>query len=350
MRFFDAHCDAVMRAYDGECDFVAGEDRGHVDLPRLLAAGHCVQIFAVFAPSRYYAGRDVRALAEQAIGTIHGWAVASGGRLSVARTAAEVGQAVRTGPPARPLAALIGLEGADPLEGQAENLAHFFDLGVRLVIPAWDDNVFSGTSGGDGGGLSAEGARLVEFAETLGVMLDVSHLSDVAFEQVLALTRAPFVASHSNCRSLCPAPRNLTDAQIQKLADRGGVMGINLAPDFLDPDYLAAWDGVMAAAKGADAAERQRIREAAGPQLAAIPLPDPDRIAWHVRHAMNLGGEGCVGLGGDLDGISRMPAGIEGVQSYPYIADILRGAGLTERQVELVCWGNMARVFGEVLP
>ena len=91
-------------------------------------------------------------------------------------------------------------------------------------------------------------------------------------------------------------------------------MGINLAPDFLSPEYLAAWDAVMAPAHGADAATRQKLREAAGPQLRAIPLPGLDWIARHVRHAINIGGEACIGLGGDLDGISFMPAGIDGVE------------------------------------
>ncbi len=352
MRFFDAHCDAVMRSYDGAFDFVAGEARGHMDLPRLRAAGHCAQVFAVFAPASYYPDRDLAALAEKAINTIRNWADASGGRLRLARSGRDIRVACADG--ADHTAALIGLEGADPLGGRAENLTRFFELGVRLVIPAWDDNLFSGSSAGPGTGLTEEGVKLVELAEALGVMIDVSHLSDLAFEQVLALTRKPFIASHSNCRALCPAYRNLTDAQIRALADRGGVMGINLAPDFLSPDYLAAWNSVMGEAtavlRSADAATRQRIREEAGPKLRAIPRPGIEWIVRHVRHAINVGGEACIGLGGDLDGISFTPDGVEGVQSYPLIADALRAAGLTERQVELVCWRNMARVFAEVLP
>ena len=354
MRFFDAHCDAIMHFEEGDYDFVAGEGRGHMDLPRLLAAGHCAQVFAIFAPASYYPGRDLRAYAEAAIAAIHDWADASGGRMRVARSVAEdLDPTVVSSPPplltSAPLHALIGLEGADPLEGQAENLRHFYDLGVRLVIPAWDDNVFSGSSAGPGDGLTAEGFKLVELCQELGVMVDVSHASDAAFAQIRQIVRGPFVASHSNCRALSPAPRNLTDAQIRALAERGGVMGINLAPDFLSSEYLAAWDAVMAPVRGADAATRQKLREAAGPQLRAIPLPGLEWIARHVRHAIDIGGEACIGLGGDLDGISFMPAGIDGVESYPRIPEALAAAGLTEAQIEKVCWRNMARVFGEVL-
>lgn len=351
MRFFDTHCDTVMHARDdGAFDFLTGDARGHVDLPRLLAAGHRAQLFAVFASQRYFADRDVTAMAEQAIATIHDWAAASGGRMQVARSAADLAQACRAPADGKRLAAIIGLEGADPLGDRADELARFFDLGVRLVIPAWDDNAFAGTVFGGGGGLTGEGVRLIEHAEALGVMVDVSHLSDVGFEQLAAMARKTFIASHSNCRSVCPSPRNLTDAQTRVLADQGGVLGINLAADFLDAGYLAATEQLLAPAKGFDWAARKEFYEEVEPQLAALPLPGLDWIVRHVQHAMRIGGEGCVGLGGDLDGITYMPAGLEGVQGYPLIADALAAAGLTERQVELVCWGNMARVFGEVLP
>ncbi len=345
MRFFDAHCDAVSLFENGDYDFVAGRGRAHVDLPRLLAAGYAAQIFAIFAPASYHPDRDLRTYAEAAIAALRAWTAASEGRMRVLSSRADL-----PGASPAPLTAIIGLEGADPLAGRAENLRDFYDLGVRLVIPAWDDNVFSGSSLGAGGGLTAEGVRLVELCQALGVMVDVSHASDAAFEQICEIVTTPFVASHSNCRSLSPAPRNLTDAQIRTLADRGGVMGINLAADFLAPDYWAAWEAVMAPVRGAaDAAERQRARAAAGPRLAAIPLPGIEWIGRHVRHAIAIGGEGCVGLGGDLDGISFMPAGITGAESYLLIPEALKAAGLTERQVELICWGNMVRVFGDVL-
>ncbi len=347
MRFFDAHCDAVMNSYDREFGFVTGDPRGHIDLPRLAAAGCRAQVFAVFAANSYFPSRDTRGLAEAAIRTLHRWADDSTGGMFVARTEADIARAFDDNDG---IAAIIGLEGADPLP-DAGALHDFFALGVRLVIPAWDDNRFSGSSNGGGGPLGAEGRRLVELARSLRVMVDVSHLSDAAFLEVAVLMGdRPFIASHSDCRALSPAPRNLADAQIRILADRGGVMGINLAPDFLDPGYLAAWDAIMAPVKGADAATRQKHRMAAGPQLAAIPLPGLDWVARHVQHALNIGGEDCVGLGGDLDGITITPAGITGVESYPRIVDVLHAAGLTAAQVEKVCWRNMVRVFQEVLP
>jgi len=348
MRFFDAHCDAIMNSYDRAFGFVSGDPGGQIDLPRLSAAGGRGQVFAVFAAASYFRGRDIQALAKDAINTLHKWADESAGRMIIARTRADIARSFDDD--SAGLAAIIGLEGADPLP-HAEALHDFFALGVRLVIPAWDDNNFSGSSTGGGGPLSAEGRRLIEVASSLHVMVDVSHLSDAAFFEVAALMGdRPFIASHSNCRALSPAPRNLTDAQIRLLADRGGVMGINLAPDFLDPAYLAAWDAIMAPVKDADAATRQKHRMAAGPKLSAIPLPPLDWVVRHVKHAFNIGGEDCIGLGGDLDGISIAPAGVTGVESYPRIVDELQRGGLSAAQVEKVCWRNMTRVFEEVLP
>jgi membrane dipeptidase len=172
MKFFDAHCDAVMHAYDGEFQFVGGDTRGHMDLPRLLAAGHRAQVFAVFAARSYYPGQDARELAERAIGTLYGWAAESGGRFRIATTAAEVEAAFENG--VGSLAGIIGLEGADPLRN-AEALSDFFALGLRLVIPAWDDNIFSGSATGGGGPLTGEGRKLIEHARSLRIMLDVSH-------------------------------------------------------------------------------------------------------------------------------------------------------------------------------
>jgi membrane dipeptidase len=355
-RFFDAHCDTVMRRSESGDDFVHGGSLAHADLPRMLGAGLFAQLFAVFAPASYYPDRDLRLYAEETIAVIHGWERASDGRFRIARSARDLAAAFTAGDH---LAGLIGLEGADPLDGRAENLAHFYDLGVRLVIPAWDDSPFGGGATGSGGPLTSEGAELLIRAEQLGVMFDVSHLSDRAFEQLCSLATRPFIASHSDCRALSSAPRNLTDAQIRAIAERGGAVGINLAPDFLAPDYLVAWDAVMATAHqiastglepGATAsAVRQRMREAAGDRLRAIPLPGIEWVARHVRHLIAVGGEDLPGLGGDLDGISFMPAGVTGVESYPAIADALRAAGLTERQVDKVCYGNMLRVFSDVI-
>jgi membrane dipeptidase len=146
----------------------------------------------------------------------------------------------------------------------------------------------------------------------------------------------------------------LTDEQIRALAARGGVMGINLSADFLAPDYMVLWDAIAGPAyaearQTSDPAEKRRIRDETRAKLVQIPLPPAEWISRHVHHAIDVGGEDCIGLGGDLDGITTMPIGITGAESYPAIADLLSTAGLTAAQLEKVCWRNMARVYSEVL-
>jgi membrane dipeptidase len=350
-KFFDAHCDTVMRVFDGGLDFVAGQARAHIDLPRLLEAGYCVQLFAIFAPKSQYPDRELRAFADDIIAAIKGWVEASGECMRLVTEASHIRELCAS---EGMVGALLGMEGADPLEGRAENLPHFHRAGLRSLIPAWSDNAFSGTCMGSGGPLTEEGTKLIEFAEALRVMVDVSHLSDAAFDQVRQIARRPFVASHSNCREICPSPRNLTDEQIRALAARGGVMGINLSADFLAPDYRVLWDAIAGPAyaearRTSDPAEKRRIRDETRAELAQIPLPPAEWIARHVRHAITVGGEDCMGLGGDLDGITAMPVGITGAESYPAIADLLSEAGLTDAQVDKVCWRNMARVYADVL-
>ena len=343
MKFFDTHCDTVGKVLDGSLDFQTGEGSGHLSLPGMLSAGSCAQIFACFVLSEHHPEKE-RETAEAMIRTIVEMAAKSAGKMEVVRTASELRASCDGGP----IAALIGLEGADPLEGKAANLHHFYELGVRDLILAWRDNPFSGTAFGTNTPLTEEGRKLVELTEELGVMVDVSHLSDSAFKDVCEITKQPFIASHSNCRAICPSKRNLTDAMIRTLADRGGVMGINLASGFLDPDIYQQEMTYRRKfrSEGETPEATKRMRE----QIATIPRPSIDWVAKHIRHAIDIGGEDIIGLGGDLDGITSMPREIKGIADYDKIPDLLLAAGLRTRQVEKVCYQNFERVFCEVLP
>jgi membrane dipeptidase len=340
---FDAHCDTVLKVLDHGADFVRGEGEAHVTLPAMKDAGVRAQIFACFVLSERCPGQEAER-AEAMIETLASMAEESAGELRVVQTRRDLDAAFDGGP----IAAILGLEGADPLEGRAERLRYFVDRGVRDLIFAWKDNPFSGTAFGEDTPLTAEGERLLGLAEELSVMVDVSHLSDRAFEDVCRMATRPFVASHSDCRALCPSLRNLTDPMIRQLADRGGVMGINLAPSFLDPEVHSRMTPLFDAAQkpGVSEEERTKLQERA----MAIPRPSLDWVAQHVLHAIDIGGENCVGFGGDLDGITQTPEGIDGVADYRSFAPLLRDAGLSKRQIEKVCHRNFVRVFDEILP
>jgi membrane dipeptidase len=185
------------------------------------------------------------------------------------------------------------------------------------------------------------------------VLVDVSHTSDQAFADICQAATRPFVASHGNCRSLCPSPRNLTDEMIREIGKRGGVMGIALAPGFLSRDFYererplseAFFSGILAGTESFEDAGRR-----CSAASALLPPPPLKVIVDHVLHAIKVGGEDAVGLGGDLDGIDVLPAGFGGAGDYPLIAELLRKAGLKDTQLEKICYRNFARVFKEGLP
>lgn len=362
-RFADAHCDTILKIMESPAAFVGGESPGtqpgaggsgrlHVTLEGLRTAGLCAQVFACFVLERRHPGRARERGLEvvEAVRTLcaaHPEALVPADGPGVLAAVAGASPAEAAGVSGR-TAVIISLEGADPLEGEVEALGLFHERGVRLLTLAWDDNPFSGTTFGSGGGLTDKGRELVEYCEELGVMVDVSHASDTAFWDVRRTARKPFVASHSNCRAVCAAPRNLTDEMIRALADCGGVMGINLASGFLAPASLEAereinrvfWDDVRTGRATFDEAG-----EAASRAEAALPRPPADWILAHVRHAIRVGGEEVVALGGDLDGVDNLPQGVDGVRDYPRIAELLLAGGLTSSQVQKVCYRNLLRVL-----
>ena len=338
-RFFDAHCDTVMKVLDHDADFITGERSHHISLPALREAGFGTQVFAVYVLSKEYPGCEAQR-ANAMIDAIEEMVSGSGGAMAFARTRAELKANEESGK----ISAILGLEGADPLEGKADNLTAFVDRGVRDLIFAWQDNPFSGTAFGTNTPLSKEGERLLGLSEELGVMVDVSHLSDTAFDDVCRMATRPFIASHSDCRSLCGSPRNLTDDMIRRLADRGGVMGINLSPGFLAQSW---WD-LFVRWRNPDLSDAERA--ALNAERESLELPGLDVVVQHIAHAIRVGGEDCIGLGGDLDGIAATPAGLDTVADYVKLPRLLRSAGLNDRQIEKICYGNFARVFEDVLP
>ena len=342
--FFDAHCDAVMKALAGEANFLSGEGKAHVTLPALLEGQVVVQVFACFVLSEDHPGCE-KQQAISVLETILAWIERSGGSLSLVQTSGDLAALCEPGSRA---AAVLALEGCDPLQGHAENLRTFSRRGVRLIIPAWKDNAFSGTAFGTNTPLTPEGMKLVAIAEEERIAVDVSHLSDRAFDDVARSARRPFLASHSNCRALCPHPRNLDDRRLRTLAEQGGVIGINFSPSFLDP---AVYDGTRPFyATLHEGHSGEVLLHRAADAFERVPPCDPRWIARHIRHAMQVGGEDCVGLGGDLDGIPRLPAGFDSVADYPRLIPLLDQAGLNARQIEKVAYGNFIRLFEELLP
>jgi membrane dipeptidase len=215
------------------------------------------------------------------------------------------------------LAAVLAIEGGEALEGDLGVLRLFHRLGVRSIGLTWNErnNIADGV--GDSrskGGLSVFGADLIKEMNRLGILVDVSHLSDPGFWDVVELSTQPIIASHSNSRAVCNHRRNLTDDQIKALAKNGGVMGMNFAAAF--------------------------VKEDGKPKL--------DDLLNHIDHIVELVGPEHVGLGSDFDGIGAAPEELTDASTMPLITDGLCKRGYSDEHIRLILGGNYFRVFKEV--
>jgi len=319
-----------------------------VTLSGMLAAGMSAQVFAACVTAERSNGLEgeIAMRMVTAVGTL---CDEHPDQLLLARTFADIKTACAG---SGRVAAILSLEGADPLMGDPWALAPFYDAGVRLLTLAWADNAFSGTARGSGAGLTKRGEDLVGLCEDMGVIVDVSHASDQAFWDMCKLSTKPFVASHSNCRALCPTVRNLTDEMIRAVGDRGGVVGVNLYSGFLSPTFASRAEDFERQAMIAVESGEETLEDAGATIstfVASIPRPQLSLLVDHVKHIIRIGGEDCVGLGGDLDGVDSTPVEIDGVGDYPKIARLLEEAGLSEIQIEKTCHRNLERVFREVI-
>jgi membrane dipeptidase len=328
VQVFDGHNDALSRrvAAADAAGFLDGDGGGHLDLPRALAAGlrgGCFAVFtceadeADFESGAYFAPVDQQQALREALaqaGFLLRLERASNGALRVARSAADLD--------AGAFAAVLHLEGAEPIGPRLDELEVLYAAGMRSLGLVWSrPNAFATGvpfafpgSPDQGPGLTEAGRSLVRACGELGVLVDVSHLNERGFWDVADLSDAPLVASHSGAHVLCASPRNLTDAQLRAIGERRGIVGINFHVGFLRAD-------------GADDAD--------------TPLA---LIAEHAAHVAQVAGAECVGLGSDFDG-ATMPAALGDVTGLPALFETLRGAGFTEAELEGIAWGNWRRVL-----
>jgi membrane dipeptidase len=220
------------------------------------------------------------------------------------------------------MSAFLAIEDGRSVEGKLENIKRYYDMGVRLISLTWNyENCFGFPNSKDpekmAKGLKPFGRKAIEYMNELGMLVDVSHLSDGGFYEVAEISKKPFVASHSNCRALSPHTRNLTDAMLRILADKGGVAGLNFAPIFLTPD-----------AKGKDATL--------------------ELMSAHIRHMIKVAGEELPALGSDFDGIEG-DIEVPDSSKMHLLLDRLLKDGVKTSTVEKVAYSNAQRVIREAL-
>jgi membrane dipeptidase len=348
----DGHIDTAQRMLDMRTDITHRLADGHVDVPRMHEGGLTAAFFSIWVDARYARGTAFqRAL--DLIGAVRALADTNG-EVELATTADEVRAAVSRGH----IAALMGVEGGHAIENSLEKLYSLYRLGVRYMTLTWNNgNDWAGSSLDPErhGGLTAFGRQVVGRMNQLGMLVDVSHVSDATFRDVLATSTRPVIASHSSCRALAHHPRNLSDEQLRAIARNGGVVGINFYPVFLDDHFRDQYEEMRRRLKpqiDSIRAHHRRAGEAAfevdkfvGQHAENLDVPTIDRLLDHIDHAVQIMGIDHVGLGSDFDGISVLPRPMKDATSLPELVRALEARGYSDGDVRKILGENFLRLL-----
>lgn len=340
-RIFDGHNDLALRVLAG-ADPADRLDGGHLDLPRMREGGLDGGIFAVWVDP---AAKDPLRATLDRVDRFRAWLERTPGVRPVFEPE-DLGAALDAGE----AAAVIGVEGGYAIEGDLEAVDRLHEAGVRCLTLTWmRPTAWADAAGAPDrhGGLTPLGERVVDRLQRLGVLVDVSHASDAATRDVLERAERPVVASHSGVRSVADHPRNLPDALLVRLAEGGGVIGINFFPGYLDARYGERFDELRRAA-GPDLFS-DAGREAFGSATSDLGAVGLDRVAEHAARAVELAGSGAVGLGSDFDGVPALPEGMRDVRDLPAVTAALLERGLGPATVEPVLGANLLRVLEETI-
>ncbi len=364
----DGHADTPQRFADEGWDFTGALGDGHLSLEAVRAGGLDAEFFAIWVEPAEWRGR-FRERALGLIASVEDQVRRHADVMRLCRTAEEVRRAKADGV----FAVLLGLEGGHAIENSLELLRRYFDLGVRYMTLTWTNTNEWADSSGDAedptvahhGGLTGFGRDVVREMNRLGMMVDVSHVSDAAFWDVLRTSKAPVIASHSSARALCGVARNLTDEQLRAVATNNGVVQVNFYAAFLDDRFREAWKATEGERHALVAEAEKPYRERGEPvpysvslgidrrfyaerMSGHVPLPTFECLIDHLDHVTRVAGTDHVGLGSDFDGFSLLPQGIRSAADLPKITAALAGRGYTTHQLEKLLGGNLLRVMGQV--
>jgi len=355
----DTHDDTTQRLLDPKFDFAARHTDGSIDIPRMREGGMDAIFFSIWIPGTVTGPAAVQRALQQ-INAVRDTVARHPKDLVLCVTAAEVRQATAD----NKIAALMGVEGGHMINNDLANLDKFYALGVRYMTLTHTVNTDWADSSGDKSahnGLTPFGKQVVAEMNKLGMMVDISHVADKTSYDVIAASQAPVIASHSSCRALCTAPRNMTDDMIKALAAKGGVIQINYHVGFLSQAFNDASKANPQIGKDIEAEAKKRC----GPDDEACQLIEADKITrdfvaqgklprvdWttiidHIDHAVKLVGADHVGLGSDFDG-ADMPYGMEDASHLPQITSALLAKGYSPGDIQKILGGNTLRLMQDV--
>jgi membrane dipeptidase len=357
----DMHADTVQFIVDEGADINERLATTHLDAPRMREGGLDAQFFSIWVEPQFYGSGGERAVAraDEQVAAIRALAERHPETWTLASTAADIRRAAAEGK----LAALMGLEGGYAIDGKLENVERYYRAGVRYMSATWTYSLpwagSSGDSEGQSRGLNDFGRQVIREMNRLGMLVDVSHVSDKTFWDIVETSTKPVIATHSNCRAIVNVPRNLTDEMIRAIAKTGGVVCVVFYPAFVEPGWeekrkrvdaliTAEVDEAGRNAKGRGSAARiarDRVRERE--YAARLPPVSVARIVDHIDHIVGLVGVEHVGVGSDFDGIQAVPADLSSVAQLPNLTAELLRRGYTEEDVDRILGGNILRVMEE---
>ena len=351
----DTHIDAPYRLFREAADLGVSVQEREFDYPRAVSGGLDVAFMSIFTPARSADAGESRRIADELIDLVEALAAKHADKFAIATCTADIerhhGSDV--------VALALGMENASPLEGTNENLDHFVARGIRYVSLAHSKSNRYADSSYDLNerweGLSELGRQTVPELNRRGVMIDISHLSDKAAWQVLELSKAPVVASHSSLRHFIPGfHRNMSDDMVKAVAEGGGVVQINFGSGFVSKDarqWTMRRDAAMLARFAGQQPDPQVRREHIEAYAAEHPYPfaTVDTVLDHIGRVVALAGIDHVGLGSDFDGVGdTLPVGLKDVGDFPNLVDGLLGRGYDEEAIAKVLGRNLMRVWRDV--
>jgi len=352
---FDTHADTPQRLFFDHFDLATRDAEGCVDIPRLREGGIGAVFFALWVPVEVTgsaATQRARGLLDATLKQIE----IHQSDLALATSTEEV----RTARTQNKIAVLLGIEGGHAINDDLAVLREFQSRGARYMTLTHNAATEWADSSNDAprhNGLTDFGKQVIREMNRLGMLVDISHVSDSTFYDVLETSRAPVIASHSCCRALCDAPRNLDDGMIKALASRGGVIHITFHNSFLSQEYANASRALAAENDSREEAAEEEFGENEARKLIAgqrwsdesvragkLPRVSWEKIIDHIDHAARIAGADHVGIGSDFDG-AFMPAGMEDASKFPRLTEGLLRRGYGEADIRKILGENTLRVL-----
>ena len=360
----DTHADTPQRFADEAWDFTGPLGRGMLNLETARRGNLAAEFFAIWPEPSVWRGRFAHRTLTL-IDAVHQQVRRHPDQLALCTSPAEILAAREAGK----FAVLMGIEGGHAIENSLALLRTYYMLGVRYITLTWANSNEWADSSGDldkadvphHNGLTDFGREVIAEMNRLGMIVDVSHVSDKTLADVLAVTRAPVLASHSCARALCDSARNLTDDQLRAIAANGGAVMVNFYSAFIDENYRQAHNQLKtersaahAALEAEYAARNQPIPYHASIAIdteyaARIPRPPFESLIAHFEHIIRVAGIDHVGIGSDFDGISSLPEGIDSAADLPKITAVLSTRGYSDTDLRKLLGGNLMRVFNAVV-